>query len=389
MAAQHTKHITALQSAGYLFTPPENTVDSFSHQELDDEELQKEVFEGWRTAVRQPAQLSPIVHTPPASPKTTTLPSITSAIGFTVSDSPLYPEQTPRARIDSQQPLFATEPSLSPSPKQAIVKPVASPTLATPAPVRQTLHYPHNLGVTTKEQAWQYYQDRMAELQKMRGPRLLPQPEKSPRWNLHKEDRRQLESLTRPAGVSKPRPAAARVPAKVKAPLAPSTLVKAAPSKRRTPKARTMHEFVDSAFPQRESTTKHKRAPPTKKVEGENVNWTDLPDYAPPVADLDTMPRSLKVTWHGHPLTPTDADVVHLHEQEVAVASTLRLSAAIYLTNKRKIFQARLQSLKDNKNFTKTAAQSACKIDVNKASQLWEAFDRVGWFNPEWFKQWL
>ena len=80
-----------------------------------------------------------------------------------------------------------------------------------------------------------------------------------------------------------------------------------------------------------------------------------------------------------------DPDRELLHPQELAVAAKLRLSCAQYLTNKRKIFRARLQTLKDGKNFTKTAAQGACAIDVNKASQLWDAFNRVGWFDEKWY----
>ena len=154
---------------------------------------------------------------------------------------------------------------------------------------------------------------------------------------------------------------------------------------------KTMDDFLDTAFPSKEAPTKHKRAPPSKKVEGENVNWTDIPDYAPPVSDLDVNHRALKVSWLGHklPQNGDEPDREYLHEQEIEVASTLRLTPQVYLTNKRKIFQARLQALKDGKNFTKTAAQSACKIDVNKASQLWEAFDKVGWFEQKWFQQYL
>ena len=225
----------------------------------------------------------------------------------------------------------------------------------------------------------------MEELRETR--RELPTPRKSPSWNLDKESSRQLHSLSR-SGISKSR-SAPRAISKPKAPVATSP-VKASPPKRRTPKARTLSDFHESAFPAKESSTKHKRAPPSKKVDGENVNWTELPDYAPPSSDLDTNPKSLKVSWHGHALPLSDdPDQNQLHEQELQVASTLRLSCAVYLTNKRKIFQARLQALRDGKNFTKTAAQSACKIDVNKASQLWEAFDRVGWFNPEWYKEFL
>lgn len=366
---------------GYLFTPPENTADSFSHE--DDNQHKEQAVEEWRKTV-----LPPIVQTPPASPEFSALPGIATATGFQTHDSPLFPDQTQSDR--AQVPLFEKDCSQSPSPTQTSVN-IQSPevnTCTTITKPSRPLAFPGNLNITTGQDALRYYHARMEELRRMRPSYELPTPRKSPSWNLDKESSRQLQSLTRSAGVSKSR-SASRTVTKPKAPIATST-VKASPPKRRTPKARTLNDFVDSAFPPREPSTKHKRAPPSKKVDGENTIWTELPDYTPPSSDLDSNPKSLKVTWHGHALPLSDdPDQAYLHEQEIQVASNLRLNCAVYLTNKRKIFQARLQALKDGKNFTKTAAQSACKIDVNKASQLWEAFDRVGWFNPDWFKQYM
>jgi hypothetical protein len=66
------------------------------------------------------------------------------------------------------------------------------------------------------------------------------------------------------------------------------------------------------------------------------------------------------------------------------LAANLRLDAATYLTSKRRMFIARLNCLKISKEFRKTDAQQACKIDVNKASKLWTAFDKVGWLDKHW-----
>ena len=48
-----------------------------------------------------------------------------------------------------------------------------------------------------------------------------------------------------------------------------------------------------------------------------------------------------------------------------------------------------MQAYKDGKNFTKTAAQGVCAIDVNKASQLWDAFQKVGWFEEHWYEKYM
>lgn len=370
-----------LPVGGYLFTPPENTVDSFSHGD------EAQAIEEWRKTT-----LRPIVQTPPASPEfkdTHTLPSLTTATGFQAHDSPLFPEQTQSNRTRPQLPLFEKELSQSPSPTRSTI-PVHSPASNTTTPVPQRSRsgtFPFNLNISTGQEALRYYYARMEELKAGRS-RELPPPKKSSSLDLDQESRRQLQSLNR---VAKSRPAG-RTVAKPKAATPASPAQNSPPKQRRTPKVKTtMDDFYGTAFPQKEAPTKHKRAPPSKKVEGENANWTELPDYAPPTSDLDENNRVLKVTWHGHKLLPNpdSPDRQYLHEQEIEVAQTLRLDPAVYLTNKRKIFQARVQALRDGKNFTKTAAQSACKIDVNKASQLWEAYHKVDWFNPDWFQQYL
>jgi hypothetical protein len=84
-----------------------------------------------------------------------------------------------------------------------------------------------------------------------------------------------------------------------------------------------------------------------------------------------------------------DPDRPLLAQNELSLAATLRLSCAIYLSSKRRIFEARVKALKIGKEFRKTDAQQACKIDVNKASKLWTAYERVGLFDNKHFEQFL
>jgi hypothetical protein len=123
----------------------------------------------------------------------------------------------------------------------------------------------------------------------------------------------------------------------------------------------------------------------------DDTDYNALPDYCPP---LDTLPKgnpkSLKAEWKGTVLDlSNDPDRHMLHEAEVPLAATLRLNCATYLCSKRRIFAARIDALRIGKEFRKTDAQQACKIDVNKASKLWQSFDKVGWFNPDYFRQYL
>jgi hypothetical protein len=129
--------------------------------------------------------------------------------------------------------------------------------------------------------------------------------------------------------------------------------------------------------------------PPRLPTNRDDIDFQSLPDYSPPIELLPNS-KCLKVDWKGQPLDlSTDPNRHLLHEAEINVASTLRLNCATYLCSKRRIFQARIEALRIGKEFRKTDAQQACKIDVNKASKLWTAYDKVGWFRKELFMQHL
>lgn len=115
----------------------------------------------------------------------------------------------------------------------------------------------------------------------------------------------------------------------------------------------------------------------------DNTSYEFIPNYCPP---LSTLPPKAAFFKKGeskvNPL-PLDSDPHRheLHPLELEFASAWRLTCNVYLANKRRIFQSRLNYYREGKKFNKTAAQQACKIDVNKASKMYEAFERVGWFD--------
>ncbi|KAL9004586.1 MAG: hypothetical protein Q9188_002595 [Gyalolechia gomerana] len=156
-----------------------------------------------------------------------------------------------------------------------------------------------------------------------------------------------------------------------------------------TPKGSPVSKLVNYPAKGR-SETPEARAQGTKRPE--DVDYDSLPDYSPPTSTLPPgNPKSLKADWPSPNVLnlSSDPDRHMLHEAELNLAGTLRLSCATYLCSKRRIFAARLQALKIGKEFRKTDAQQACKIDVNKASKLWTAYDKVGWFNARYFQQYL
>ncbi|KAF3041553.1 hypothetical protein E8E12_007445 [Didymella heteroderae] len=152
---------------------------------------------------------------------------------------------------------------------------------------------------------------------------------------------------------------------------------------KRTPKAQILNSFeehIGSASPKtaRPATTR------------DDLDYNVIPDYSPPLTTLIGHEKKLKAEWKGNKLDLSyDPDRHLLHEAELELASTLRLSCATYLCSKRRVFQARINALKINKEFRRTDAQQACKIDVNKASKLWQAYDKVGWFDASYFRQYL
>jgi hypothetical protein len=125
-----------------------------------------------------------------------------------------------------------------------------------------------------------------------------------------------------------------------------------------------------------------------KRVAREDKDFSSLPDYCPPLSSLPNKPNSLKVDWKGAPIDLKYDPHAHLlHQDEIYLAANLRLDCATYLTSKRRIFIKRIEAFQIGKEFRKTDAQQACKIDVNKASKLWAAFDKVGWLDPKWIKK--
>jgi hypothetical protein len=157
------------------------------------------------------------------------------------------------------------------------------------------------------------------------------------------------------------------------------------PRPKRTPKSTPNQKALDTFDSVPSSTNKPSRVIGTNR---DDTDYNSLKDFSPPIGTLAGNTKGLKADWKGQMLDlSNDPDRQFLDPAEVNLAATLRLSCATYLCSKRRIFEARVKALNIGKEFRKTDAQQACKIDVNKASKLWTAYDRVGWFKPEHFEK--
>lgn len=119
----------------------------------------------------------------------------------------------------------------------------------------------------------------------------------------------------------------------------------------------------------------------------EDKDFNSIPNYCPPLNSLPEKSNLMRVDWKGAPLDLSKDPHRHLlHPDELQLAAGLRLDCATYLTSKRRIFEARLDYYHKGKEFRKTHAQQACKIDVNKASKLHTAYERAGWLDKRWMQ---
>lgn len=203
-----------------------------------------------------------------------------------------------------------------------------------------------------------------------------------------REERETLERQMVLMNRQRPRDLDARLKKIAPAPVKKTGLTPARvarPRIKRTPKSTPKQHTLDT-FDSPPSASKP-RAPGTNR---DDTDFHAIQDFSPPSEMLGSNAKALKADWKGQMLDlSNDPDRNFLSSAELNLASTLRLSCATYLCSKRRIFEARVRALDVGKEFRKTDAQQACKIDVNKASKLWTAYERVGWFKPELFRQHL
>jgi SWIRM domain len=155
-------------------------------------------------------------------------------------------------------------------------------------------------------------------------------------------------------------------------------------------------EHDDQPAPRRRNTNPNRPAKPQHFSEIYETHKHFLPHLNPEEACGTYRPGALKDRLRisdnitaGSPSPPTlnrsnlsqDPDVQLVHPWEVELAEELRMKDLNqYYVNKLRIFKRLYERRAERRGFTKTHAQSAGTVDVNKMSKLWEAYNRIGWF---------
>ncbi|KAI1258943.1 hypothetical protein F5Y18DRAFT_433843 [Xylariaceae sp. FL1019] len=359
-----------------LMSPPEVRYDSFSHSSIP------KPIDSTLSAVRQlPVPYPPL--SPPISPAVKTDDNFLSgdmSPSAHVKDPILYPTHD-TAVSPPQQPLFAPE-ELNDSTQIVNDHVSARPTeiFKGTTPPKQD---DYELALYFKSQLMAVYlKDPKSWLKRERA--LLKADNKA-----RAQSQRNTQFKLQPILPAKPQ--AIRKEAQRPKPAKSTKVVKQTPNKPRPIRAgpspaSTLTKALARA-PSGTPDPSPRRAAAPNRVD---VDFDALPDFCPPRDSLPPKPNSLKVDWKGTPTDLSDDPDRHLlHPDEVLLASNLRLSCATYLTSKRRIFIRRLECLRTGKEFRRTDAQQACKIDVNKASKLWAAFEKVDWLNKSWVQQFL
>jgi len=357
---------------GNLLSPPDPVVDSFSRVHSEPERATK--FPPFRTL------------SPPVSPQQIRQPSPTPSVRhWPPQDPPLFPSAAPSETGHSQKPLFDSE--SRPSTAVKVSPPPATYRIALDWPRREVELYGMNGWTRRRKEETKRLQELLQTTRKHES-QYLPKPSPSVANDLDDFSQSQLRKLNRSGGITKtrllPRPVAKPKAAKN---TSPTKTEPSSRSARRTPQHHALDSFDSRKTP--DAQPKHKRAAPSKqKPDTDYSKWRDIEDFCPPLSSLDSAPKPLKAFWNKSPKDISmEPDYDQLDPREAEAASELRLFPQQYLAEKRRLFKAKYEAVMQQKHFNKTSAQMAMGIDVNKASKMWEMFDRVGWLDDHWFEK--
>ncbi|CAG8447520.1 16754_t:CDS:2 [Acaulospora morrowiae] len=132
-----------------------------------------------------------------------------------------------------------------------------------------------------------------------------------------------------------------------------------------------------SSIPTELSSVNLTRIPSTPHLEWEDL-IKNIENMNLDTSNLDNI--ALNIQWKSNPLKISHLQrYEYLHKTEAEVASLLRLTPVQYLTSKNTLLSASRRYQERMLPFRKSDAQKMLKMDVNKASKLWEFFRQAKW----------
>lgn len=348
-----------------LMSPPDAVLDSFHHGNSVSHRL--DGANGKQSSSQQPLPMSPPV-SPYSKPISTANAAPPTTPPHNIKDPVLYPADENSSSSPSQPPLFA--PTELEHHQRIVDEHVRARSQSIFGGVAPPRREDYELALTFRSQVMRHFTtNRKGWLRKERA--LLEADRRAGAQRYH---------IIMPAKPIAAKPPRSQRADRVSKPHATPRAIRTNATMNGHPTAK--HGGRTSATPE-----------PSRRVVApnrEDKDFNSLPDYCPPLDSLPSRSNSLKVDWKGQPIDLSgDPQANLLHPDELLLAGNLRLDCATYLTSKRRIFERRLQCLRTGKEFRKTDAQQACKIDVNKASKLWTAFDKVGWLDARWVRRFL
>ncbi|KAI0476372.1 hypothetical protein GGR56DRAFT_466800 [Xylariaceae sp. FL0804] len=355
-----------------MMSPPElPRVDSFSHNNMS-KNTGPERYEVPRISRPLPPLSPPIS---PALKLDDQPPNLGLGAAMSLRDPILYPLQD-LAYSPPQQPLFPRDDT---SHAQRIVD---DHMLARPAELFKEAAPPertdYELVLFFRSAVMQKFKESPRSWLQRERALLLADREAAKEKNKHYRFQHILPAKPQPIRREAQRMRTSKDPKIVKSPQRPPRPIRSGP----VPALSNNIDHFSRRVPSETPDPTPRRAAAPNRVD---TDYNALPDYCPPISSLPNKANCLKVDWKGNPTDlSNDPDRHLLHPDELSLASNLRLNCATYLTSKRRIFIRRLECLRMGKEFRRTDAQQACKIDVNKASKLWAAFEKVGWLSKAW-----
>lgn len=111
----------------------------------------------------------------------------------------------------------------------------------------------------------------------------------------------------------------------------------------------------------------------------------EIPNFEPDFNKIEFKKILKKFGYDNSNILKHDEGLELISENEIPIVIFLKISPLQYFDTKKRLFAEKARKTFNSSTFKKTDAQKACRIDVNKASKLYEIFQNAGLLNDDLF----